>query len=90
MIQLFHCAVVRGNFEFWREVIDQTFACSTMTELHQAIANKNHDLIQTLLKDGAPTEVKNASGLTPLHIACIKKDVETVELLIRYVAHAFI
>ncbi|KAK7496797.1 hypothetical protein BaRGS_00012006 [Batillaria attramentaria] len=53
--------------------------------IHQAIQNDMLD-IATLLCEKAPHTViaANSKGLTPLHIACGKGDLEFVETLLRY------
>ena len=54
------------------------------THLHEAIANGDFDAFQRLVKEGAPMEIKNCHGLTPLQVVCTKKDVEMVSALLRY------
>jgi ankyrin repeat protein len=54
------------------------------THLHDAIANGDFEAFQRLVKDGAPMEIKNCHGLTPLQVVCTKKDVEMSSALLRY------
>ena len=54
------------------------------THLHEAIANGDFEAFQRLVKDGAPMEIKNCHGLTPLQVVCTKKDVEMSSALLRY------
>ena len=53
------------------------------THLHEAIANGDFEAFQRLVKDGAPMEIKNCHGLTPLQVVCTKKDVEMSSALLR-------
>ena len=57
------------------------------THLHEAIANGDFEAFQRLVKEGAPMEIKNCHGLTPLQVVCTKKDVEMVSALLRYTAN---
>ena len=36
-----------------------------------------------MLKKGAPMEAKSIHGLTPLHVVCVKQEVEMVTTLLR-------
>ena len=42
------------------------------------------DIVQLLLNNKAELDVKDASGLTPLHIACAHDNVKLVYLLVRH------
>ena len=53
------------------------------TDLHKAIANGDFQAFEQLVKDGAPMEIKNCHGLTPLQVVCTKKDAEMVAVLLR-------
>ena len=55
----------------------------TGTHLHEAIANGDFEAFQKLVKDGAPMEVKNCHGLTPLQVVCSKKEHEMASTLLR-------
>ena len=53
------------------------------THLHEAIANGDFRQFQKLVKEGAPMEIKNCHGLTPLQVVCSKKEPEMVSDLLR-------
>ena len=53
------------------------------THLHEAIANGDFEAFEQLVKDGAPMEVRNCHGLTPLQVVCAKKEHEMASSLLR-------
>ena len=55
----------------------------TGTHLHEAIANGDFEAFQKLVKEGAPMEVRNCHGLTPLQVVCSKKEHEMASTLLR-------
>ncbi|KAK0749650.1 ankyrin repeat-containing domain protein [Schizothecium vesticola] len=54
------------------------------TPLHEAVIEKNLDLVKTLLHSGSPVDIKDISGNTPLHFGVLANDYEIVKLLIRF------
>lgn len=55
--------------------------------LHNAIKDKNIELIQFLLLLGADVNKKDAQGQTPLHTACKNNEDKIVEILLQYGAY---
>lgn len=52
------------------------------TALHLAVDNKNQELMEYLLKNGASINSQNARGFSPLHLAAFIGDVDLAKLLI--------
>jgi len=52
--------------------------------LHEAVIEKNLDLVKTLLHSGSPIDIKDSSGNTPLHYGVLATDYEIVKLLIQF------
>ncbi|KXJ78777.1 hypothetical protein RP20_CCG003591 [Aedes albopictus] len=52
------------------------------TQLHQACINGNVTLVQKLLEQGHPVNLRDHAGWLPLHEACNKGDKEIVEMLL--------
>ena len=53
-------------------------------EVHKAIVDGNPDHLSKLASSNISLEIKNPYGLTPLHVACLRKSKECVEILVRY------
>lgn len=68
------------NLDFDDEISSRRLCGS---HLHATIANGDFKAFEKLVKDGAPMEVKNCHGLTPLQVVCAKKDVDMVTALLR-------
>jgi len=52
--------------------------------LHEAVIEKNLDLVKTLLHSGSPIDIKDTLGNTPLHYGVLANDYEIVKLLIQF------
>jgi ankyrin repeat protein len=52
------------------------------TPLHNAATGKRVEVVKFLLKRGAKTEIQDVSGLTPLTIAVVQNDPDTMQALI--------
>ncbi|XP_055529148.1 tonsoku-like protein [Wyeomyia smithii] len=57
------------------------------TQLHQACINGNIVLVQKLLDQGHPVNVRDNAGWLPLHEACIHGHKEIVDILVERGAH---
>ncbi|XP_055609641.1 tonsoku-like protein [Uranotaenia lowii] len=57
------------------------------TQLHQACINGNAMLVQKLLEQGHPVNIRDHAGWLPLHEACIHGHKEIVEMLLDRGAH---
>ena len=51
------------------------------TALHQATSRNSHDLIASLLDQGADIEARDHAGYTALHEACLKGHIESLKVL---------
>ena len=50
--------------------------------LHAAVRNKHHQVVRFLLERGADVDIRDkTAGMTPLHFACQKHDLEAIRLL---------
>ena len=57
------------------------------TALHEAIEAENIEAMYFLIKNGADINAPTASGITPLHFACIKRSKEKnsiIKLLLQF------
>ena len=59
-------------------------------EVHKAIVDGNLEQLARLASSNISLEIKNPYGLTPLHLACLRKNRDCVEILIKYVTKTFI
>ena len=58
-------------------------------EVHKAIVDGNLEQLTKLASSNISLEIKNPYGLTPLHLACLRKNRDCVEILIKYVTQTF-
>jgi ankyrin repeat protein len=56
----------------------------TVTPLHSAVAGRNPDAVEALLKAGAKPNVRQQGGFTPLHSAANNGDARSTRLLLDY------
>jgi ankyrin repeat protein len=54
-----------------------------LTAIESSCAAK-FEMIELLLKNGAPTDVHGVNDWTPLHLAAARNDVESLKLLIKF------
>lgn len=52
--------------------------------LHEACRNSQTDIVQLLMDHGADVSIMTNDGITPLDLARINRDIETIELLKNY------
>src|SRR5512134_2653782 len=52
--------------------------------LFRAIRRGDNALLDSLLRQGAPPGVRRADGTTPLHLAALRGDAESVRLLLAH------
>lgn len=52
--------------------------------MHEAVIEKNLDLVKALLHSGSPIDIKDTLGNTPLHYSVLANDYEIVKLLIQF------
>ena len=67
------------------DFLDPNEVCNRISgaDLHATISNGDFKAFEEMLKKGAPMEAKNIHGLTPLHVVCVKQEVEMVTTLLR-------
>ncbi len=59
------------------------------TPLHAALAGRpSVGIVEALLAAGAPIDATGEGGITPLHVAAARGDIELIELLVERGAHA--
>ncbi|XP_078276751.1 ankyrin repeat and SAM domain-containing protein 1A-like isoform X10 [Rhinoraja longicauda] len=66
----------------WRGPNVNCVDCSGYTPLHHAALNGQKDVVETLLKNDASTNIADNKGCYPLHLAAWKGDAQIVKLLI--------
>ena len=67
------------------DFLDPNEVCNRISgaDLHATISNGDFKAFEEMLKKGAPMEAKNIHGLTPLHVVCVRQEVEMVTSLLR-------
>ena len=94
---ILHCAAYNGHLETVEHLIEmgasiQEASCwrdvgshESGTALHAAVVGKHDDIVSVLLnKYGADSSIQNNNGYTPLYLACLKGQMETVTLLLQH------
>jgi ankyrin repeat protein len=88
-------AAKNGNFEEVAKLIDTNFnkdqAASVnyqepktgASALHYAVKNGNMALVNLLLKNYADVRLQDSRGQNPLHIACLRGDLEVYKLIVQ-------
>ena len=57
------------------------------TPLHLAARRSHHEMLEHLLREGAPVDATDLAGRTPLHLAASRRDVRSAELLLLHGAN---
>lgn len=64
--------------------MDSKSAYAGFTALHFAVEYGKIDIAACLLKNNASVYVQDANGTTPLHLACYRRNIEMIDLLLKY------
>ncbi|KAJ3105137.1 Ankyrin repeat and FYVE domain-containing protein 1 [Phlyctochytrium planicorne] len=70
-----------------KQLCDKQDPFDLKTALHFAVESKRTDIVLMLVENGATISIKDATGATPLYIACSKGLLSMVEALLKLDAH---
>ena len=86
----FFKAVLKGDSDIVKKFLKEKKADPNFQDsggdmpLHEAVFNKQYEIIKILLEYGASTDIKNKSGETPISIAQKHNDTGIISLLNKY------
>lgn len=92
--QLLITSAKKGQYEEVAKLIDSNFnddlgasinyqePGTGMTALHYATKNGNHQVINLLIQNSADVMVQDCKGLTAVHLACQRGDLESYKMLV--------
>ena len=85
----FLTAIKSGNEKKVRDYIQKYPGRLGWVELHVAVDNKQHEMMQILLQAGAQVDAKDggATGDTPLYRAILRRDLRAMAILLNHAAN---